>query len=1121
MKRFFILIIPCLLASTFLFAQTNEIPPIGFGPWHYKSAQNPYYWKNRKPHAAYWQQDIYYNINATLDDKTGIIDGTEELTYWNNSPDTLYFVYFHLYQNAFVKGSHLEELNEANHFHQQFGPYEAQGKGTEIETLLVEDVDTITRRSNESNGLTAYGESYTSSFKPLKYDSDNTIIKVYLTEPLYPAKEITFKIKFKTYFDAGDQRRRMKKFITAGSSYTHYDGVHWYPRICVYDAKFGWDTYQHLGKEFYGDYGAYDVALTLANHYVLDATGVLQNRSEVMPDDLRAKLDIANFKNKPIGSPASEIIKPDGTTKTWKFHADNVHDFAWTADPTYRIGETEWNGIKCIALAQESNAAGWQDAASFTARVIQTYSRDFGLYAYPKMIVADARDGMEYPMLTLNGGNSPGNHFVIAHEVGHNWFFGMVGNNETYRAALDEGFTQFLTSWSLKAIDGVNNPDDKFDPYSKTFALSAMYYKQFKKKYNKRFDMDLPIDESTLYLGYLTDAMNKNDAQLNTHSDDFSSALGHGGGYRHVYYKTATMLSNLQYVLGDSLFIAAMSHYFNQWKICHPYFDDFRNSIIQFTHVDLNWFFDEWMETTKRVDYSVKTVKQHLSKKRTRLKDGPNTFITFTRKGEMQMPVDFAVITEKKDTLRYTIPNTYFAKHEKNVTVLKQWYGWDKLNESYTASISVPGKIKNVMIDPSYRLADINWLNNSKKCPVYLRFDSKVNEPIDRKHYLMHWRPDIWYNSVDGVKAGVHLNGHYMNYRHIFSAWLWYNTGAARVWFKDKKELVNYYISYRTAIDKNLFVYGESKILDGLIGNKAGLEKTAGSNRFGVYFKGMYRNNMTRFSEYNLARAAFAPNMRNNSLNLEAEHTYQYRRGNGKILLQLRSSALYTDYDYQYARLEVINHNRLGKIDVRTRTFGQYITGTSIAPESYLYLDGGNGEEMMESKYYRSELTDLYTMDHYSNNGNLLGFGGGLNLRGYNLAVVPEVYSGTSISAAHKGKGGGSVNIELEYDRLLKFAPKLLRNTFKLDAYLFADAGYIKYQVTDITGITLPVAFKWSDLKADAGAGFLLTIKRFGRLATVEPLTFRVDFPLYVRQLNVAGSNYGNTNMVIAIGRAF
>ena len=126
--------------------------------------------------------------------------------------------------------------------------------------------------------------------------------------------------------------------------------------------------------------------------------------------------------------------------------ANNVHDFAFTTDPTYRISEVEWNGIKCIALAQEQNAHAWQPTAKFVANVVKTYSQDFGMYAYPKMVAADARDGMEYPMLTLDGGNWPGHQYVIAHEVGHNWFFGMVGNNETYRACLDEGFTQFLTA---------------------------------------------------------------------------------------------------------------------------------------------------------------------------------------------------------------------------------------------------------------------------------------------------------------------------------------------------------------------------------------------------------------------------------------------------------------------------------------------------------------------------------------------------------------------------------------------------------------------------------------------------------------------------------------------------
>src|SRR5690606_23935880 len=162
-------------------------------------------------------------------------------------------------------------------------------------------------------------------------------------------------------------------------------------------------------------------------------------------------------------------------------------------------------------------------------------------------------------------------------EVGHNWFFGMVGSNETYRAALDEGFTQFLTAWALEKIDGPEIVKNK---------PSSRYVEKFTKPEYAR--------DSRVFMGYLYDAVKFDETTLNTHSDDFGGALRHGGGYRNVYYKTATMLYNLQYVLGDSLFQDAMKNYFNTWKIAHPYWEDFKNSVIQFTGVDLNWFFDQW-----------------------------------------------------------------------------------------------------------------------------------------------------------------------------------------------------------------------------------------------------------------------------------------------------------------------------------------------------------------------------------------------------------------------------------------------------------------------------------------------------------------------------------------------
>src|SRR5690606_1967124 len=197
-----------------------------------------------------------------------------------------------------------------------------------------------------------------------------------------------------------------------------------------------------------------------------------------------------------------------------------------------------WEDVQCIALVQEQNAANWLPVADYTAKVIELFSKDFGRYAYPKMIVADARDGMEYPMLTLCGGMYPGNKGLIAHEVGHNWFYGMIGTNETYRAMMDEGFTQFITVWALENI-----PDE-------------MEGKVVSKKWNTV--PQLPARDLRGYLGYMIDAVRHDDMPLNTHSDMFNGAIRQGGGYRHVYAKTATMLYNLQYVLGDTLFQNAM-----------------------------------------------------------------------------------------------------------------------------------------------------------------------------------------------------------------------------------------------------------------------------------------------------------------------------------------------------------------------------------------------------------------------------------------------------------------------------------------------------------------------------------------------------------------------------------
>lgn len=1084
MKKFLPALLVWVLALPAL-AQENE----------YRSKGNPLYWKNRVPDKTYWQQDVQYKIDARIDETTDIIEATENLQYWNNSPDTLRFVYFHLWQNAFVKGSHLHELEEATNFKPRLGKYEKQGLGTVVDEWVVDGVSA-------------------------KTELDNTIIKVYLPKSLYPGAKTTFSLKFKTYYDKGATRRRMQMWDAWG--YRHYNGVQWFPKMCVYDRKFGWDTYQHLNKEFYGDFGSYDVSLDFASNYIVEATGMLQNRKEVLPDELRTKLDIKNFANKKWEEKPSEIIPyKKGERKVWHFKANNVHDFAFTADPSYRIGTATWNGVECVALVQEPHAAGWQNGAEYVAKIIQTFSEDIGMYQYPKMVAADARDGMEYPMLTMDGGRDPGYRGLLVHEIAHNWFYGQVGNNETYRAALDEGFTQFLTAWGLRRIDGDTLKED-----------------QPKSKYRRMFREPEIVADRRVYVAYLYDALNKDELPLNTHSNDFNNALGHEGGYRGVYYKTATMLYNLQYTLGDSLFLAAMQHYFHQWRFAHPYFEDFRNSIIQFTHTDLNWFFDEWLETTKTIDYSIRNIKRI---------PGTDSFaIKLRRNGQMQMPIDFTVTARNGSMYDYHIPNTWFTKQTK-ATVLPKWYGWNKLHDTYTARVQVPGGIKNVLLDTSYRLADIYMLDNykSRGLPfspkgLVVKADGATANPWDRKHNRAYLRPDAWWNPVDGIKLGLHLEGDYMFTMHKVDASIWCNTHflqgydylstKSQGWY-DKYVPLNYsvnYISPLTRFMPKLQLQLNSRLLDGLWYHRLGFNWLVNEvNTVAVYGQTMYRN-----SNYDLDYLIYASewsstrSRTNTSLNASWEHRYNYVRGSGVYKFSVRAPFFTGNnanaFNYAYAQLEAVNNNRLGKLDIRTRLFGRYGMGSNIPSESALWLAGANPEELMDNKYTRSKgfIPDSwqgisrYETNHFQQ-------GGGLNLRGYAGYFVADERNG-NLMVGYKGRSGVSGNIEVDIDNYFSFRPKIVRDILHLDVYAFADAGIIELSRANTAAFenSIPTTM-WSDFRVDAGIGTALTIKKWGWFDKAKPLTLRFDMPLLINRPPYANPQYATFRYVIGVNRVF
>ena len=1042
-----------LLTNQFVFSQTIN--------YNHRSIENPFYWSKKKPYTDYWQQDVHYTIDAKLVDTLNRIDVSKyKLVYWNNSPDTLTELYFHLYQNAFMPGSYMENLYLNNGIKVTFGEYEKQGLGTVFENLTVDK-------------------------QSVKIKLDNTILQITLNNPLLPKDSLVVEMSFKTYFDKGSLRRRMKYFEEFGSK--HFDAVHWYPSICVYDHKFKWTTDQDLDKEYYADFGTFDVNISVPNHYIVEATGELTNELEVLPKELRNKIDLNNFLTKP--DTISKPIVADGSYKTWKYHAINVHNFAFTTDPKYRIREQYWKGIKVVTLAMEQNAYRWQGSGNFAEQITKIYSTDFGMYAWPKIVVADAKDGMEYPMLTLDNGTYPGHQGLLAHEMGHMWFYGMIGSNETYRAFMDEGFTQFLTVWSLDKING-----------------ESINYKEFIKKDSKQKWMLKHLNPSEnryerLYYPYIKWILEGYDHALNTHSSDFNGATRHGGGYGLVYYKTGVMLYNLRYVLGEEKFLEAMKYYFDTWKMKHPYPEDFRKTMIHFSKTDLNWFFDEWLETTKYIDYSVEKVRagQHKGEYE----------ILFRRLGTMQMPIDFSIKTQSGKTYSYHIPNTWYQKETKD-SILEKWYGWDKLQETYTAKIFLNEEVTNIFIDSSHYLADVNLANNQWKKKYRFQFDHRVKNTPNWYQTENFWRPDIFYYAQDGLKLGAHIEGSYFKMLNRYSITANYNTKLLK---QDTDEPIinkSHLFSIDTRLDQNL-----RKIWRGLESQEqvvvdAGIFKTqlGFSKRFKERdlqaekssYLSIYHQTFTLldkdYTNYFLMQNSYPPTLWNNNFNINFARAYNYSIGSGKMDVTCRTPGFKSDYNYGYLELQNVNRTTLGKLKLNTRFFGRLGYGNTPL-ESSLYAYGANPEELYKRRISRAE--GILNQDLVSTSNGFLKYhsAGGLNLRAFSGILIQNGSKNYRLSTS-----GASINAELDFGGFIKTKGNL-SNYLSIAPLVFADAG------------SLVSNTKNQKILADAGIGVEFQIKFY--YLDIKPLIIRTELPLYIS----TNQNYSMNTLIIGIGKSF
>jgi hypothetical protein len=491
--------------------------------------------------STYWQQQVNYKIDVTLNDADHTLDGFVKMDYYNNSPDTLFFIWFHLWPNAFK--------NDKTAFTDQA----LQNGSTDFYFSNADKRGYINRLDFKVNGVVA---------KTADHPQHQDIIKLILPKPIAPnstAKiETPFHVKLPYNFSRG------------GHVDQSYQITQWYPKPAVYDRK-GWHPMPYVDQgEFYAEFGNYEVQISLPGNYVVAATGDLQNASEAEwlknKKPFTRNLAAAKKSEKKKGTGMSEIPSSLPIAigiKTLQYKQNNVHDFAWFADKTFTVKTDtlqlpSGKIVNANVFYYSENKEVWQNSLAMIKRAILTKSQWLGEYPYNVVSVVDGGNGggMEYPTITLleDGGTEKSLDFVIYHEVGHNWFEAILGTNERTHPWMDEGMnTYYDNRYSLQQYGNTNIEIGRTKwPFV-----------------NKR----LPDDVQHIVLQTITRI--KKDQPIETSSEKFSFL-----NYNMMSYtKTGDWMKLLEDDLGKALFDKAMQAYYQRWQFKHPYPEDFKKVV--------------------------------------------------------------------------------------------------------------------------------------------------------------------------------------------------------------------------------------------------------------------------------------------------------------------------------------------------------------------------------------------------------------------------------------------------------------------------------------------------------------------------------------------------------------
>ncbi len=494
----------------------------------------------------YWQQEVNYTIEVTLDDKAHTLQGNASLEYINNSPDTLNFIWFHLWPNAYK--------NETTAYARQIF---RNGDGKKRWKDM--------KDKGQMDGLAFTVNGNKAIIEP---DSEHIdVIKVILPEPLQPGRKANISTPFHVNIPTYSSR--------SGRVDNSYILCQWYPKPAVYDHK-GWHPMPYLDQgEFYSEFGSFDVSITVPSDYVIGATGVLQNEDERKK---YIELGLQNNNGKSKLQKYSPIAP--GTVKTLRYKGDQIHDFAWFADKDFiiRYDTAQLSSGKIIDVftyGYEKGNKHWSKSVSYAEDAVRRYSNWIGEYPYPVVQAVEGprnvmSGGMEYPMITLitsPTADEPYLDAVIAHEIGHNWFYGVLATNERQHAWLDEGINSYY-QFRYEA-----------EKYKTNSIFGDMLPAQVKTK---------PLDEfiGTVYMAMSQIPMEE---AIETHSANFSDKEKYG---LIVYLKAAIWMYIVEVSVGREQLEKAMKAYYEKWKFKHPYPEDFKAVLEEVLKTDLDPLFE-------------------------------------------------------------------------------------------------------------------------------------------------------------------------------------------------------------------------------------------------------------------------------------------------------------------------------------------------------------------------------------------------------------------------------------------------------------------------------------------------------------------------------------------------